>query len=146
MDELTTAVAANSRRGTALQVFTAAAIAVVVMVLGALLGHPWIGGFVGVGVGAGAVWALMSGAESALVARAGGQPVGPSEEPRLHNVVEGLCAAAGVPQPALFVTESDGRNAMAAGRDVRRAPCSSSHVACSATSLVSNSRASSPTS
>ncbi|MEA2520358.1 MAG: heat shock protein HtpX [Actinomycetota bacterium] len=39
------------------------------------------------------------------------------QEPRLHNVVEGLAIAAGVPKPRVYVVPEDAPNAFATGRD-----------------------------
>ena len=43
--------------------------------------------------------------------------VTPQEEPRLHNVVEGLCLAAGIPKPRVYVVPEHAPNAFATGRD-----------------------------
>lgn len=45
------------------------------------------------------------------------QPVTPQQEPRLHNVVEGLALAAGLPKPAVYVVPERAPNAFATGRD-----------------------------
>src|SRR5205823_242003 len=39
------------------------------------------------------------------------------EEPRLHNIVEGLAIAAGVPKPRVYVVPEQAPNAFATGRD-----------------------------
>jgi heat shock protein HtpX len=39
------------------------------------------------------------------------------EEPRLHNIVEGLATTAGIPKPRVFVVDDEGPNAFATGRD-----------------------------
>jgi heat shock protein HtpX len=39
------------------------------------------------------------------------------EEPRLHNIVEGLALAAGLPTPAVYVVPEQAPNAFATGRD-----------------------------
>jgi heat shock protein HtpX len=39
------------------------------------------------------------------------------EQARLHNLVEGLCIAGGLPKPRLYVVEDDAPNAFATGRD-----------------------------
>ena len=39
------------------------------------------------------------------------------EEPRLHNVVEGIAIAAGLPKPAVYVVPEKAPNAFATGRD-----------------------------
>jgi heat shock protein HtpX len=43
--------------------------------------------------------------------------VSPEDEPRLHNVVEGLAIAAGVPKPRVYVVPEQAPNAFATGRD-----------------------------
>jgi heat shock protein HtpX len=43
--------------------------------------------------------------------------VTPEEEPRLHNVVEGLCLAAGIPKPRVYVVPERAPNAFATGRN-----------------------------
>ena len=39
------------------------------------------------------------------------------QEPRLHNIVEGLCLAAGIPKPRVYVIPERAPNAFATGRD-----------------------------
>ena len=43
--------------------------------------------------------------------------VSAEEEPRLHNIVEGLAIAAGVPKPRIYVVPEQAPNAFATGRD-----------------------------
>jgi len=43
------------------------------------------------------------------------RPVSPDEQPRLTNLVEGLCLDAELPRPRLLVVEADAPNALAAG-------------------------------
>jgi heat shock protein HtpX len=53
-----------------------------------------------------------------LVLRASrARKVTPEEEPRLHNIVEGLAIAAGVPKPDIYVVPEAAPNAYATGRD-----------------------------
>ena len=40
-----------------------------------------------------------------------------SEHPRLHNLVDGLCATMGLPRPIICLVDSPVPNAMAVGRD-----------------------------
>jgi heat shock protein HtpX len=49
------------------------------------------------------------------------RPADPVEYARLHNIVEGLCIAAGLPKPQLYVIEDDAPNAFATGRDPKHA-------------------------
>jgi heat shock protein HtpX len=52
-----------------------------------------------------------------VLASARAKEVTPEEEPRLHNVVEGLCLAAGIPKPRVHVVPEQAPNAFATGRD-----------------------------
>ena len=49
------------------------------------------------------------------------RPADPAVHARLHNLVEGLCIAAGLPKPRLYVIEDDAPNAFATGRNPRNA-------------------------
>jgi heat shock protein HtpX len=49
------------------------------------------------------------------------RPADPVEHARLYNLVEGLCIAAGLPMPRVYVIEDDAPNAFATGRDPRHA-------------------------
>ena len=49
------------------------------------------------------------------------RPADPTTYARLHNLVEGLCIAAGLPKPRIYVIEDDAPNAFATGRDPRHA-------------------------
>jgi heat shock protein HtpX len=52
-----------------------------------------------------------------VLAATGAREVTPEEEPRLHNIVEGLAIAAGVPKPRVYVVPEQAPNAFATGRD-----------------------------
>ncbi len=45
----------------------------------------------------------------------------PDTHPRLHNLVEGLCIAAGLPKPRVYVIEDPAPNAFATGRNPKHA-------------------------
>lgn len=45
----------------------------------------------------------------------------PESQPRLHNLVEGLCIAAGLPKPRIYLVEDEAPNAFATGRSPRHA-------------------------
>jgi heat shock protein HtpX len=59
-----------------------------------------------------------------VLASARAREVTPDEEPRLHNIVEGLAIAAGIPKPKVYVVPEQAPNAFATGRDPEH-----SHVA-----------------
>ena len=49
------------------------------------------------------------------------RPADPDQYPRLHNIVEGLCIAAGLPKPRVYVIDDPAPNAFATGRNPRHA-------------------------
>jgi heat shock protein HtpX len=49
------------------------------------------------------------------------RPADPVEYARLHNLIEGLCIAAGLPKPRVYVIDDPAPNAFATGRDPRHA-------------------------
>jgi heat shock protein HtpX len=48
-------------------------------------------------------------------------PADPQQHAKLHNLVEGLCIAAGMPKPAIYVVPEQAPNAFATGRDPEHA-------------------------
>lgn len=92
---------------------------VVGLILGAivfLVGQPLVA--IGVLVVAAAVVAgwVWQAAPGMVVRSVRAHPSSPEQHPRLHNVVEGLCATMGLPLPAVLMVESPVLNAMAIGR------------------------------
>ena len=74
--------------------------------------------------------ALLAGGSAALsywksdaialaVSRA--KPASVEEYPRLHNLVEGLCIAGGLPKPRIYVVDDPSPNAFATGRNPKHA-------------------------
>ena len=59
---------------------------------------------------------LWRSAPSMVVRSVGGHPSEEWEHPRLHNLVDGLCATMGLPRPAVLVVDSPIPNAMTVGR------------------------------
>ena len=57
------------------------------------------------------------GGDRVVLASARAKEVTPEQEPRLHNVVEGLAIAAGVPKPRVYVVPETAPNAFATGRN-----------------------------
>jgi heat shock protein HtpX len=118
-------IAQNKRRSALL----IAGFVVFAVVVGWLLswllgGLGWVGLVIGLVVAAvGAVTAWYSSDKIALrMARA--RPVDPDESieaQRLHNLVEGLCIAAGLPMPKLYIVDDPAPNAFATGRNPEHA-------------------------
>ena len=49
------------------------------------------------------------------------KPADPTTYARLHNLVEGLCIASGLPKPRVYVIDDEAPNAFATGRDPKHA-------------------------
>jgi heat shock protein HtpX len=114
---------ASNRRKTILVVFVALVFTAAV---GALLGYVIGRGSLAASLtalviglliaGIGAWWSYRYG--DRLVLRSSrARPVTAQEEPRLHNIVEGLAIAGGIPKPAVYVVPEKAPNAFATGRD-----------------------------
>ncbi len=95
--------------------------------LGYLLGRVfgragWVGAGIALAVAAAiALWSYFLG-DRAVLRASRARPVDTAEEPRLHNVVDGLVPVAGLPRkPRLFVIPEAAPNALAAGRSPRHA-------------------------
>jgi heat shock protein HtpX len=113
-------IAANKRK-TVLLIFGAI---VLLAAVGYVLGL-WFGGS-GSGVyglvGAVALAVVLSlgsffGGDRLVLASTRAREVTPQEQPRLHNIVEGLSIAAGIPKPRVYVIPEQAPNAFATGRN-----------------------------
>jgi heat shock protein HtpX len=120
-DPLADHVAANKRRAALLVVVTVLALAVLAAALAALFGTALVGLVVGLAVGLGVGAAAYWRSEAVALRASRARPADPDDYARLHNLVEGLCAAAGLPKPALFVIDEAAPNAFAIGRNPRHA-------------------------
>jgi heat shock protein HtpX len=69
--------------------------------------------------GSAAVSYWKSDAIALAVSRA--KPASVDEYPRLHNLVEGLCIAGGLPKPRIYVVDDPSPNAFATGRNPKHA-------------------------
>jgi heat shock protein HtpX len=59
--------------------------------------------------------------DAVALAMSHAKPADPVEYARLHNLVEGLCIAAGLPKPRVYVISDPAPNAFATGRNPRHA-------------------------
>ena len=57
------------------------------------------------------------GGDRLVLASTRAREVTPQEQPRLHNIVEGLAIAAGIPKPKVYVIPEQAPNAFATGRN-----------------------------
>jgi heat shock protein HtpX len=111
-------ISRNKRRTVLLVLFMVALFAGVGYALGFLLANA---GLVGLAIGFVVVF-LMSIAsyrwgDRLVLSSARAKEVTAEEQPRLHNIVEGLSIAAGIPKPRVYVVPENAPNAFATGRD-----------------------------
>jgi heat shock protein HtpX len=110
-------IAANRRRTVLLVVGAILFLGLIGYAVGAF----WGTGPIGVAIAAGIAVALSLGSYFAgdriVLASARAREVSAEDEPRLHNIVEGLAIAAGIPKPRIYVVPEQAPNAFATGRD-----------------------------
>jgi heat shock protein HtpX len=110
-------IAANRRRTVLLML----GAVVFLGLIGYAIGSFWATGPVGVGIAVGIAVVMALGSYFAgdriVLASARAKEVSPEQEPRLHNIVEGLAIAAGVPKPRVYIVPEQAPNAFATGRD-----------------------------
>jgi len=114
-------VSTNKRRSALL----VGGFVVFVLVLGwavqALLGFGWVAlvvaAAIAVAMSFGAYWK----SDAIALRMSHARPADPEEHARLHNLVEGLCIAGGLPKPRLYIVDDEAPNAFATGRDPKHA-------------------------
>ena len=114
-------VAQNKRRSLVLTVAFGAVIAVVIAVVLALVGLGLVGLAIALVVGAAAAFARYRTSDAAVLRLSGAVEADPARHARLHNLVEGLCIASGLPKPRLYVIDDAAPNAFAIGRSPQHA-------------------------
>lgn len=92
-----------------------------IVALGYLIGRLLYFGYFGIAFAAllavGSVWGSYYYSDKVVLATSGAREVSPSENAFLHNTVEGLAIAAGIPKPRVYVIDDPAPNAFATGRD-----------------------------
>jgi len=93
----------------------------VVWAVNVLLGHGILALIVALAFAVVASFAAYWKSDTVALAMSHARPADPVEYARLHNVVEGLCIAAGLPKPRVYVIDDPSPNAFATGRNPRHA-------------------------
>ncbi|HEX2047780.1 MAG TPA: M48 family metallopeptidase [Acidimicrobiales bacterium] len=86
-----------------------------------LLGLGLVGVVVALVVAGGGAAVAYWKSDSVALAMSHARPADPGQYARLHNLVEGLCIAAGLPKPRVYVIDDAAPNAFATGRNPRHA-------------------------
>jgi heat shock protein HtpX len=99
----------------------------VVLVMAVAFAVNWVLGYglagllvalVVVGAGSAVAWWK---SDAVALAMSHARPATEESHPRLHNLIEGLCIAAGLPKPRVYVIDDPAPNAFATGRNPRHA-------------------------
>ncbi|MEX2275502.1 MAG: M48 family metallopeptidase [Actinomycetota bacterium] len=110
-------IAANKRKTILLVLGALVLLGAVGYVLGLLWATGPAGLVIALGIAAVLSFTSYRYGDRVVLASARAKAVTQEEEPRLHNVVEGLAIAAGVPKPAVYVIPEQAPNAFATGRN-----------------------------
>jgi heat shock protein HtpX len=111
-------IAANKRKTVLLVLGALVLFGIVGYVIGALyLTSGWVGLAIALAIAAAMSIASYRYGDRLVLASTRAKAVSPEAEPRLHNIVEGISIAAGVPKPAVYVVPEQAPNAFATGRD-----------------------------
>ena len=86
-----------------------------------VLGYGPVGPVLALGVAVAGSFAAWWKSDVVALRMSHARPADPVVHARLHNLVEGLCIAAGLPKPGVYVVEDPAPNAFATGRDPHHA-------------------------
>ncbi|HEY4398437.1 MAG TPA: M48 family metallopeptidase [Acidimicrobiia bacterium] len=114
-------IAKNKRRTFLLLFFFVALIAAAALAFNYLLGFGAIGVAVAILFAIAMAWGSYFYSDRVALAASRAKPAEGPEYQRYHNLVEGLCIAAGLPKPRLYVVDDPAPNAFATGRNPKHA-------------------------
>ena len=114
-------IRANKRRS----VLLVASFVLVAIAVGAaagyLAGFGWAGSLIALVIAGALAFFSYWRADSIALSISRARPADPQEYQRLHNLVEGLCIASGLPKPRVYIIDDPAPNAFATGRNPRHA-------------------------
>jgi heat shock protein HtpX len=114
-------IRANRRRSVLLVAGFVAFLALVGAAIGALTGYGLWGTIIALVISAAIAFASYWKADAIALAVSRAHPADPAQYQRLHNLVEGLCIASGLPKPRIYIVDDPAPNAFATGRNPRHA-------------------------
>jgi heat shock protein HtpX len=110
-------IARNRWRSIALILAVLLLAAGVGWLMGYLFDFGWAGVIVALVIAAGMSFASYRYGDRVVLAVSRAKPAPREQYPQLHNLMEGLAIAAGIPKPELYVIEEEAPNAFATGRN-----------------------------
>ncbi len=114
-------IRANKHRSIMLVVVFVAILALVGAAVGVLLGYGLVGTIIALALSGSVAFASYWKADAIALAVSRAKPADPEQYKRLHNLVEGLCIASGLPKPRIYIVNDPAPNAFATGRNPRHA-------------------------
>jgi heat shock protein HtpX len=114
-------IRSNKRRSALLVASFLAIVVLVGTIIGLLFGNGPLFAVIALVVGAAIAFGSYWNADKIALSVSRAHPASPEEYPRLHNLVEGLCIAGGLPKPGIYVVDDPAPNAFATGRNPQHA-------------------------
>ncbi|HEX2192095.1 MAG TPA: M48 family metallopeptidase [Acidimicrobiales bacterium] len=114
-------IVSNKRRALLIVAAFVLVVTLVLWTVELLLGLGLLAMLVTLALVAAGAFAAYWKADAVALALSRARPAEPHEHARLHNLVEGLCVAAGLRKPGVYVIDDDAPNAFAVGRSPRHA-------------------------
>jgi heat shock protein HtpX len=113
---------ARNKRRTFLMLFGfVVLITIVATAIVLLFGGGWVGAVIAFVIAMALAWGSYFNSDKIAIAASRAKPADETEYRRYHNLVEGLCIAAGLPKPRLYVVDDPAPNAFATGRNPKHA-------------------------
>jgi heat shock protein HtpX len=114
-------IRSNKRRSALLVTGFVVVVVLVGAAFGLVVGNGPIATLIALVVGGAIAFASYWKADKIALAVSRAKPADPAEYPRLHNLVEGLCIASGLPKPGVYIVDDPAPNAFATGRNPQHA-------------------------
>ena len=114
-------IRANKRRSALLVVGFMLIVVIVGTVIGLLFGNGPLFAVIALVFGTVVAFASYWNADKIALRVSRAHPADPAQYQRLHNLVEGLCIAGGLPKPGVYVVDDPAPNAFATGRNQNNA-------------------------
>jgi heat shock protein HtpX len=110
-------ISANKRKTVLMIAIFVLIITALVWIINQLLGMGTIGLVIALIIAGGSAFLSYWKSDAVALAVSRAKPADGPEYARLHNVIEGLCIAAGLPKPRVYVIQDEAPNAFATGRN-----------------------------